>query len=129
MADDFLDDLGDLNDLFAGDASLSSPSRWPHLSSGYTNIDNAIVGADQGYRPIGEHVAGERTEVNDGIGEDDDGVFSEAVQNSDDDEDTGFGDGEHVEIASRQYQWKVDHSKGEHKLRGKGPRRPSNSSR
>jgi hypothetical protein len=53
--------------------------------------------------------------------EDEDGLHSgeTTTQAEGEDEDGSFGDGEHVNIASDVYRWKIDHSKGNHRLKGK----------
>ena len=48
-----------------------------------------------------------------------DGLFNtEAVAEPAIDDDGSFGDEERVDIADDSYSWKIDHTKGEHKLRG-----------
>lgn len=42
-----------------------------------------------------------------------------AVQHLEDDSDDGsFGDGEQVAVASDQYSWKINHTRGDHKFKG-----------
>lgn len=50
-----------------------------------------------------------------------DGLYSDKTTTLDEgeEEDSSFGDGEHVNIASDLYRWKIDHSKGNHRLKGK----------
>lgn len=50
----------------------------------------------------------------DGPAPDDDELVSTPPES----EDGNFGDDELVEVAADSYTWKVDHSKGDHKLRG-----------
>ena len=48
-----------------------------------------------------------------------DGLFnSEAVTEPGIDDDGSFDSEERVDIADDSYSWKIDHTKGEHKLRG-----------
>lgn len=52
---------------------------------------------------------------------DDDGIYDDAsaCERRDEDSEGSFGDEEHVLIASDQYSWKIDHAKGDHKLKGR----------
>jgi hypothetical protein len=54
----------------------------------------------------------------DGISEDD-SITSTSAQISD---DGGYGDEEEVDVAADSYTWKIDHSKGDHKLHGESTR-------
>jgi hypothetical protein len=51
---------------------------------------------------------------------DDDGLYSDASPGGprDDCSEGSFGDEEQVVVAADQYLWKIDHSKGDHKLKG-----------
>jgi hypothetical protein len=48
--------------------------------------------------------------------EDDDGLHAENLLSPLD--DGSFGDEEEVDVAADSYAWKIDHTKGQHKLRG-----------
>jgi hypothetical protein len=52
---------------------------------------------------------------------DDDGHHDNAFLGElrDDCSEGSFGDGEHVFVASDQFSWKIDHAKGDHKLKGR----------
>ena len=52
---------------------------------------------------------------------DDDGLYDDAsaCEIRDDASESTFGDEEHVLVASDQYSWKIDHAKGDHKLKGR----------
>ena len=41
-----------------------------------------------------------------------------AIDDEQDPESGSFGDDEQVDVACESYSWKIDHSKGEHKLKG-----------
>lgn len=52
--------------------------------------------------------------------DDDDGLYYRrtSIDDERDLENVSFGDDEQVDVASESYSWKIDHSKGEHKLKG-----------
>lgn len=53
----------------------------------------------------------------------DDGLYDRRTSTVDEQdlENVSFGDDEQVDVASKSYSWKIDHSKGEHKLKGIDP--------
>jgi hypothetical protein len=52
----------------------------------------------------------------------DDGLhYRRSIDDERDLENVSFGDDEQVDVASESYSWKIDHSKGEHKLKGIDP--------
>jgi hypothetical protein len=52
----------------------------------------------------------------------DDGLhYRRSIDDERDLENISFGDDEQVDVASESYSWKIDHSKGEHKLKGIDP--------
>jgi hypothetical protein len=53
--------------------------------------------------------------LDEGSGDDDNASPGEL---GDDCSEGGFGDEEHVLVASDQYSWKIDHAKGDHKFKG-----------
>ena len=55
--------------------------------------------------------------------DDDDGLYYRrtSIDDERDLENVSFGDDEQVDVASESYSWKIDHSKGEHKLKGIDP--------
>jgi hypothetical protein len=65
-----------------------------------------------------QHLSVERGDDDEG---EDDGMYQylEATPCSEgEEEENGFGDSEYVDIASGQHQWRINHTKGEHRLRG-----------
>jgi hypothetical protein len=52
----------------------------------------------------------------DEINDDDDGLHAENLLSPLD--DGSFGDDEEVDVAANSHAWKIDHTKGQHKLRG-----------
>lgn len=57
--------------------------------------------------------------LDDGSGDDDE-LYEDvlACEVRDDCSEGTFGDEEHVLVASDQYSWKIDHAKGDHKMKG-----------
>lgn len=64
--------------------------------------------------------AQQRDDSDDDASEDDDGLYGDASpgETRDDGSEGSFGDDEQVVVAADQYSWKIEHSRGDHKLRG-----------
>ena len=100
----------------AGNGDLVSPAGNGGLVSPAGNgnlVSSALVPSE----PYNGEDLGEES--------DEDGTYQrpagEIVPGGEDDAENGsFGDEEQVVVASDLYSWKVDHSKGEHKLKGEG---------
>lgn len=98
------------------------PTNRSRNSDTSAEADRGVFGAD-GEIPVDrESVFGEVQDSDaDRESDDEDGLYHEEPFGGAEQEfeDGSFGDEEEVVVASDSYSWRIDHSKGEHKLNGK----------
>lgn len=100
-------DFDAFDDDFLNPSPLPDMSLWP--SSPPAATETQLVNEQQSDGSFDEG------------SEDDDGFHDDALSGEprDDCSEGSFGDEDDVIIASDQYSWKIDHAKGDHKLRGR----------
>lgn len=116
----FVDQLGDCDGFFdlgaARDASATSNSLDASTVNGSENMQRASVDNDADRAPINETV------YTDDVSDNDDGLYSDHASISvdgDNDEEELVDEEDASMSADGPLSWRVDHSTGDHKLKGK----------
>jgi hypothetical protein len=108
----FLIELDDnsLDDISLDDGSLDN------ISLDNISPDNVSLDRESGINEVSDSDFSRDSD-------DDDGLYYRrtSIDDERDLENVSFGDDEQVDVASESYSWKIDHSKGEHKLKGIDP--------